>query len=349
MIVRRFVIHELIKNKAPKISPKLLDLENEFVAKLANNIVEVYHQKVNVVWGRFKPGGEFPAEVKKLADVKVGDGDFKKLAVFSMERLHVEMESTAGTGGYICFIEYKRQGCNYFMVAMIKNTDGIKLDGLVPIGDIHVDLARLYQAININFDLYFKSLKEELNKSYLGFIGKKGDPSDYFTDAFSGTDKVNPVQAVTKTHRALQSFLDQYTEDKTVKREAHDTLVSYLNENINKTVSLDKVNEIANAFLPKKHADKKNKFIEYAKSDAWQIPDNFQAAASVVNRLAKIRVSEDDFSLVFRRTKLGVKGNPDHKQRPIIFDEDNKSVIITGLSADAIASIKEEIERSVQK
>jgi nucleoid-associated protein len=345
--VSRFIIHKLSKNEAPQIAPELLDLENEFVSKLADKIIAVYHTKISVVWGRFRHGGQFPTEVKRIEKIAASDDRFKGIAAFSMRRLQEEMTTTAGTGGFICFIEYTKNGCNQLMIAMIKNTDGIKLNGLVPTGDIHVDLSRLYQAINMNFNLYFLSLKEKFTPNYLGFIGKKGDSSDYFTDAFSGTDKVSPSQAVTKSHKALKSFLRQYTDKKPILKEAHETLVSYLNENINKTVTLEKVNEIANIFLPEEHADKKDSFIEYAKSDSWQIPDTFQAATGVVTRLAKIRVDEPDYSLIFRRNKLGIKGDPKHVQRSIVFDEDGRTVTIRNLSDEAMNTIKEEIQEDM--
>ncbi len=342
--INRFIVHELIKNTEPDMAKVLLRLDNPLVLKLADDVVNVYKKKTAVMWGKFKNNGAFPLELQKLNKTDVSDAEFISLTDFVMQQLVLSMEHTSGTGGYICFIEYSSMKTHRLLVAMIKNTDGVKLTNLVPEEDIHVDISKLYQAIDINVLAYFASIGEGDVESYLGFISKQGEPSGYFNEAFSSTDNITPNKAVAKAPQALKAFLGQHTEDKAVLKSAHDTLVKYLSDSVGKKASLGKINDIANAHLPEGSADNaKDGFIEFAKSDAWQIPEYFQPPKGAVGRLAKITFTTDDISLNFNRNLLGVTGKESDKQKPVLYNPANDEVVLNKLTPEFIQLMKSEL------
>ncbi|MCV5746779.1 nucleoid-associated protein, partial [Escherichia coli] len=77
---------------------------------------------------------------------------------------------------------------------------------LKPTSEVHVDLSKLHQAVDINMTGYFKSLNTEYSKNYLSFIGK-GKHTDYFTSAFDCINKITPAKAVNKAAVVLKDFL----------------------------------------------------------------------------------------------------------------------------------------------
>ncbi|REL31415.1 nucleoid-associated protein [Thalassotalea euphylliae] len=201
--ITNFIIHELIKHQNSDIAKSVLDLSDPLVMSLAEDILNIYRNKVNVIWGKFQSSGQFPRLLADYNDAYHQEG-FYEVSTKAMDLLSDAISTTSGTGGYICFIEYQSKGDNRLLVAMIKNTDGIKLTNLKPEQEIHVDLSKLYQALDINVSYYLNNLgKTELKKSYIGFISKRGEPSGYFQLAFSCTDNITPSKAVKASPAAV--------------------------------------------------------------------------------------------------------------------------------------------------
>ncbi|GGI70200.1 hypothetical protein GCM10007978_05180 [Shewanella hanedai] len=345
VIVSHFIIHELIKNQDPSMAPNLLDLEDPIVLGLAQDIADVYIKKTSVMWGKFRQGGAFPTELISYTESDSSDDQFTLLTSNSMTRLASNMSGTSGTGGYICFIEYNYRGCNRLLIAMIKNTKGVKLTDLIPQLNVHVDISKLYQALEVNVNNYQSSIgATSVIQSYLGFISKKGEPSDYFQSAFSCTDNVTPTVAVKKSPKALEAYLKQYTDSASTLKSADTMLVNYFKDNLGSVVTLQRINEIANAFLPEDVADEaRDGFLEFAKTEDWQLPDHFNAVKGAVESMSRISFSSANVSVNFDRQSLGVTTCEADEHKPILFDPNGDKLILKDLSREFIQAIEQEL------
>ncbi|EJG0698676.1 nucleoid-associated protein [Vibrio parahaemolyticus] len=332
--IKRFVIHELFKEKKPDLADELLNLGNEVILKLAKDLVKTKDSRTAVLWGQFKGNGDFPSKLRELDseqdDEVQRDSVFLELTKSTMAALYEEIVHTNSKGGYICFIEYESFHDSRLMAAMITNTAGIKLTNLKPTTEVHVDLSKLHQAVDINTTGYVKSLNTDYNKNYLSFIGK-GKHTDYFTDAFDCINKITPAKAVNKAPEVLKDFLDQFNVDSATQKSARAQLVKYLTDNIGKEVHLSKIDEIAVSHLPGTCTDEdKQSFIEFSKRDKYEMPATFEARKNNVEKLAKIYYATDAFNLNFDLENIGLVGVEADSNKPILFNKDNDDVIIRG-------------------
>lgn len=331
--IKRFVIHELFKDKNPDVASEILNLENDVILKLAKDLVKIKDNRTAVLWGQFKGNGDFPLKLKEL-DIDQTDEErnktFLELTEKTMNSLYEEIVHTNSKGGYICFIEYKSFHDHRLMAAMITNTSGIKLTNLKPTSEVHVDLSKLHQAVDINMTGYFKSLNDEYSKNYLSFIGK-GKHTDYFTSAFDCINKITPAKAVNKAPVVLKDFLSQFNVDNITQKNARAQLVKYLTDNIGKEVHLSKIEEIAVSHLPDSCTEEeKQSFIAFSKQDKYEMPAIFEARKNNVDKLAKIYYSTESFSLNFDLEIIGLVGVEADSNKPILFNKDNDDIIIKG-------------------
>jgi nucleoid-associated protein len=331
--IRRFVIHELFKEKKPDVATELLDQDNEIIHNLAKDLIKIKDNRTAVLWGQFKGNGDFPLKLQEMdADLtkEQRNTKFLELTAETMSALYEEIVHTNSKGGYICFIEYESYKDTRLMAAMITNTAGIKLTNLKPTTEIHVDLSKLHQAVDINASGYFKSLTEDYKKNYLSFIGK-GKHTDYFTAAFDCKDKITPAKAVTKAPEVLKDFLAQFDVDNPTQKSARAQLVKYLTDNIGKEVYLSKIEEIAVAHLPMTCTEEeKESFIAFSKNEKYEMPASFHARKANVEKLAKIYYSTDSFNLNFDLENIGLTGVEADSNKPILFDKDSEDIIIKG-------------------
>ncbi|ABE54125.1 Nucleoid-associated protein-like protein [Shewanella denitrificans OS217] len=331
--IKRFVIHELFKDKKPDIAGELLNLDNEIILKLAKDLVKIKDGRTAVLWGQFKGSGDFPLKLKELdAELKEDERSVKllELTEHTMGALYEEIVHTNSKGGYICFIEYESFLDCRLMAAMITNTAGVKLTNLKPTKEVHVDLSKLHQAVDINVSGYSKSIKGDFKKNYLSFIGK-GTHTDYFTNAFDCINKITPAKAVNKAPEVLKDFLAQFYVDNTTQKSARAQLVKYLSDNIGKEVHLAKIDEIAVSNLPASCTDEeKQSFIAFSKQDKYEMPATFEARKSNVEKLAKIYYATDAFNFNFDLENIGLVGVEADSNKPILFNKDNDDVIIRG-------------------
>ncbi|WP_332419018.1 nucleoid-associated protein [Vibrio metschnikovii] len=331
--IKRFVIHELFKDKNPDVASEILNLENDVILKLAKDLVKIKDNRTAVLWGQFKGNGDFPLKLKELdidQTYEERNKTFLELTEKTMNSLYEEIVHTNSKGGYICFIEYKSFHDHRLMAAMITNTSGIKLTNLKPTSEVHVDLSKLHQAVDINMTGYFKSLNDEYSKNYLSFIGK-GKHTDYFTSAFDCINKITPAKAVNKAPVVLKDFLSQFNVDNITQKNARAQLVKYLTDNIGKEVHLSKIEEIAVSHLPDSCTEEeKQSFIAFSKQDKYEMPATFEARKNNVDKLAKIYYSTESFSLNFDLEIIGLVGVEADSNKPILFNKDNDDIIIKG-------------------
>ncbi|MEM7969878.1 nucleoid-associated protein, partial [Morganella morganii] len=126
-----------------------------------------------------KRRGPFPAEFDKYRNdtsKTLDDELFIGLSKNIMYQLYSEAKDRpAASGGLLLFADYIIKSTRYFLIAMIKQKEGIVIsDKLEPKELEHLDLAKLNQAARINYDLYDKYLSADENErqdvNYLSFV-----------------------------------------------------------------------------------------------------------------------------------------------------------------------------------
>lgn len=338
-VIKRFVIHELFKDKKPDIAKALLNLNVDIIKNLALDLVKIKDGKTAVLWGKFRGNGNFPLKLVDL-DGQLSDSDkdekFKELTKLAMDSLFEEIVSTNSKGGYICFIEYESYKNSRFMVAMITNTSGIKLKKLKPTSDIHVDLSKLHQAVDINISAFLDTLKNPASdidvneKNYLSFTGK-GKSTNYFTSAFDCVNGTTPAKAVAKSVILLKDFLEEHGADSVAQKEARSQWVRYLSDNSNEEVFLTKLEDIAVSHLPATCTDEeKESFILFSKQDKYEMPASFLARKESVEKLSRIYYTTDAFNLNFEFENIGLIDCIEDTNKPILFDSNSNDIIIKG-------------------
>ena len=348
MELKKFIIHELVKEETdPILAEELLDLDDVVINKLAEKIMELFHKKTSVIWGVLKNlSYDFPLELKTTyqSPLAMCDRAFIDVTSKSMKRLREKMAGTAGTGGYIAFIEYEQKSVDYIAAFMIKNTEAFRLTKLKPESVTQVDTTRLYQAICVNTAAFMRDVVGENNgRSYVRYFSKSSEPSGYFIDAFSCENNVTPSMATKKAPAAVKAFLiEECGLSKDSSDKAHWEVVDFLIDNINKPVTLEKINNIVNKYIPEDKAEKlKDQFITYAQGEKWQIPEQFQPQKGTALSLRVIKSGGKGWDVSFEKDILGLKN--DAGDKVFLYDKVKRELVITSLPVDLVRRIEEEL------
>lgn len=309
----KFIIHELVKGEsAPRLADEVLDLNQEVISSLAKQVIELFEKKTSVIYGVFKSSTQDFPNALSLSYQKNQNEDFISLTRSTMKSMQFAMSNTAGTGGYITFIEYSKGTIDYLLAVMIKNTKAFQLEKLKPKEAVRIDTSKLYQAININMPGYIKSLNKAADdgvRSYISFISKANEPSGYFLDAFSCKANVTPSKATAAAPRAAQNFLISCGVSKQVAKKAFYEVVDLLIENAEKPISINKIHLKVNQYLPdERYEELKDSFTAFAKSEDYQIPDVFQSKGKTAQGLRQIKGQGEGWELHFDKDMIGLKG-----------------------------------------
>lgn len=311
--LNRFIIHQLVKGESePRLAKETLDLNDDTISSLAEKILELFEKKTSVIYGIFRSKTQkFPLELKNSYQDKVSDDDFIALTESTMESMQLAMKNTAGTGGYITFIDYSKGINQYLLAVMIKNTKAFQLENLKPKEASRVDTTKLYQAININVQGYIKTFKakdDEEIRSYVSFITKANEPSGYFLDAFSCKANVTPSKATTAAPKAAKEFLISCGVDKKTATKAYYDVVDLLIEHSEKPITISKIHRKVNEYIPHDLFEKKkDEFLAFSKDEAYQIPDEFLSKGKTATALRQIKGHGEGWELNFDKEMIGLK------------------------------------------
>lgn len=208
--LKNAVIHSLEKDAHDTMTTvrharSALDVADRMVLQLARQLADLVGKDGNaVLWGQFAPAnreGNFPGAVRTLMGEEFSTSAFMDLSVATMEELRGQAERKSGaTGGHIFFGQYRNNGSEFLLVAMIKQKGAITLsEDLRPTEIKEIDMSKLHQAARINLARYGDHLSDGSDddgqrqnqddnseeKTYLCFVNRRGkeEVADYFVDA----------------------------------------------------------------------------------------------------------------------------------------------------------------------
>lgn len=361
--INRIVIHELVKEQHQAIQPSnlraaVLNSANPIVVKLVTSITALYGTRNNSAhYGTFRTGdgsGNFPERFISYTDFQAPtDEEFMALTNVAMQELYRKAESIqASSGGYILFADYSSDQTRFFIIAMIKQKEGIRLSArLEPEELTELDMNRLHQAARVNFgklSAYLAaSAPDRQDLSYLSFVspsvGKTA--AGYFVTALGCAPGAASARATDILVKESVAFFRNAPALNRFRKPFKDNLLGYLarKEAAGESVKLSEVEEIARPFMPAGEVGEADEiastFIAHLNNEENAVPVEFPVNKSALKKHTHITYSADNWDLKFERLALGITDSAQ-----IYYNSTNKSITIKNLPSNLIAKISEELE-----
>lgn len=366
--INKVVIHELIKEQHQQIQPSnlrptVLDPANTIVLKLVHSITALYGTRNNSAhYGTFRTGdgsGTFPESfITYTHALPPNDAQFMALTQVAMNELYRKAESIhASSGGYILFADYSNTQSRFFIIAMIKQKEGIRLSaGLEPEELIELDMSHLHQAARINFGKLSAYLAapetERQDLSYLSFVSPSAGKTaaGYFVTALGCAPGAASARATDTLVKESTAFFRNNEVLNPFRKRFKDNLIEYLarKEESGESVKLSEVEEIARPFMPAGEAGQADElasvFIAHLNSEEHAVPIEFPVNKAALRRHTHISYSADNWDLKFERLALG-----DTDAAQIYYDRLNNRITIRDLPDKLIAKISEELENRAEE
>lgn len=357
--INHIIVHELIKKQHKDIDVSnmrktVLKPELPTVVKLLEDIVSVYGKKQNRShYGIFSPGNTGNAFPKAYdAYVKFNnapEAEFIALTVATMKRLESSANSEkASTGGYIVFADYISANERFLLIAMIKQTSGIRLtEKLEPEELTQLDLTKLHQAAKINFGKYsdFQKADDEARKelNFLSFISPVANKSaaGYFITALGCSAGSTSRQATESVIKEARKFFRNNADLKANTDSFMSDLYEYLNSRRGGSVTLSEIGAVARKHMPVALGDKQEELEEallnHLNSEECGVPTEFPPDQKSVHKMTHLKVQGDKWDMEFQKDALG-----DTDAADVYFDRKNGKLIISSLP-DTVKEVIEEV------
>lgn len=366
--IHKVVIHELVKEQHAPIQPsnlrsQVLDPSNAIVEKLVDGLTELYGSRNNSAhYGTFRTGagqGDFPRRFISYSNInEPKNEEFMELSRVGMDELYARAEmSSPSSGGYILFVDYSSRQGRYFMIAMIKQKEGIRLSrNLEPEELTELDLNRLYQAAKISFaklsSYNAAATEDKQDISYLSFVSPSTSKTaaGYFVTALGCAPGAASARATDTLYRESVSFFRNNESLKKHLAAFREKLLAYLirKEDQGESARLSEVEELARPYMPAEQpgqADEMvNAFVSHLNSDENAVPVEFPVNKNALKKHTHITYSADNWDIKFERHAIG-----ENDAAEIIYDRENGRLTIKNLPEKMIEKINEELDsRSVE-
>lgn len=339
--LRHAIIHELLKEqymdiddkKKYNLRTKELDCNSPIVIKLSQELIQKYGKKYNTVtYSSFDTDkirrGKFPDAFQKYHSLKRKTKQaFIDLSVLVMNELATKASKIkSSSGGYILFLDYFYDKNSYLVIAMIKQKDALTITDNLNLEELlSIDLSKIHQATRINCTHYSQALASKNDDNfYLSFVSSAtdGNTSSYFITAL-GCQKNTSASKMTKNIIDVsEAFFENDPEIKKYTNDFKDELIKYLTYCCDKKqmATLEQVISKARLILDlsgfQNSNQKADELLEILNSESVNISAAFNVNKDQLNKMLKVKLENDDYTLNFARKLLGT--TEAHK---IYFDE----------------------------
>lgn len=363
IILNKVVIHELVKTQHQQIQKSnirhsILQASNPVVSKLVAGVTSLYGKNNNRAhYGIFRMDegrGAFPDVFEEYAlDNNPNEDIFLEITKSAMTALYKEAaSSTPASGGYILFADYSSQGGRYFLTAMIKQKDGLKISEDLELEElIALDLSKLHQAARINFGKLSSYLaakpEKKMDLSYLSFVSPRMGKaaSGYFVTALGCAQGAASARA---TDTLIKEGFKFFRETEDLKKHRFDfkrDLIEYLTDSVkhDRSVKLSEVEKIARKYIPAEEEGQADEiasaFISLLNSEELAVPVEFPANKAILVKYTHIKYKSDNWELNFDRGALGEDDTAE-----IYYDQNRNCVTIKNLPAKAAEIFEQELK-----
>ena len=347
----------------------VLNTENPALQFLVNGIHGLIGKEGNsVVYGQFandERQGPFPRRFTEFVAVQDNEAQFIDLTHLAMDQLVEQAgNQVLSTGGHILCAQYSSGASNFFLVASMKERDGIQLDeNYVPKEIQEVDLSKVQQAARINLGSFVAiqamaaaaasapettedETAEEADSTYLCFIsrGRDSQASDYFISALGCAKGVASGRA---TKNAIDNVAKFFRDKKSLKSfgyRAKEAVIKYLEAQLvaGKSARLDSIVHAAVAHVPADLVDEIAGLKDYLNSEKNKVPDDFTVNAKTLREKTRIKGDASNWSLQFERGALGKDPAAD-----VYYDEGRKKLTLSNMTTELIDVIEKELQARI--
>lgn len=332
--INHVIVHELLKerdkdfdhSKPYNLRDSELDKTNPVVISLVEGVVALYGSKGNAAhYGVFKSNpkdqGPIPGLFSQYHQAATSNSaDFINLTQEIMKQMYYSAKSqTWSSGGYIVFTDYISAGIRYFLVTMIKKTNGVTIsENLEPEEMIHLELNNINQAAKINFHLYYQYHQaddvQKTELSYLSFINKTiGQSAAAYFIAALGCDKgMASAGATRKLPNEIKKFFKKHKELLPHADAVRNSVIKYLESQFAngysaKLTDIESISATHMAFLAD---DKKDPLVRelmtYLNSEEVRVPSEFVINKTSLDKLRNVIFKAEQYSFNFDKDLLGI-------------------------------------------
>ena len=366
--ISKVVIHELVKTQHQPIQPsnlrnEVLGVDLDPVNKLVAGVASLYGKRNNMAhYGTFRNGegrGNFPDAFESYAKIPTPtDQVFIDLSLEAMGALFLKAENIhAASGGYLLFADYSNAQGRFFIIAMIKQKEGMRLSRqLVPEELTQLDLDRLYQAARINFgklsayQTATESDRQEQN--YLSFVSPSNSKTaaGYFVTALGCAQGTASARATDTIIRESVGFFRQHDELSRYRQAFKNDLLDLLTrkEREGSSVKLSEIEGLARRYIPSDEPGRADEIaddlIAHLNDEENAVPVEFPVSKAMLVRHRQIRYKANNWDIAFERTALG-EGDDAQVQ----YDRDRNRIILNSVPSGLVDMIREEIENQTTR
>lgn len=360
--IHKVVIHELIKEQHGPIQPstlrdQTLDSSNEIVEKLVTGITTLYGRRNNAAhYGTFREAegrGTFPDIFIGYSNIATPTNEmFLTLSKVAMEALYQKAENqTAASGGYMLFVDYSNQHGRYFLIAMIKQKEGITLSTqLEPEELIQLDLNRLHQAARISFGKLSGYLVAEpearMDLSYLSFVSPSTSKTaaGYFVTALGCATGVAAARATETLIKESYTFFNNDEHLKRHKKSFKSDLLTYLNEKQQSGTSakLSEIEELARRYMTATESqtidDMADAFVSHLNSEEHAVPVEFPVNKPALTKYTHIYYRSENWEIKIARRVIS-----EDESAQICYDREHGRLIFNNIPTQVKELIESEL------
>ncbi|EQB4827698.1 TPA: nucleoid-associated protein [Enterobacter hormaechei subsp. hormaechei] len=284
-----------------------------------------------------------------LSKFNAGTIIFEKLCKSVMNKLKLNSNNenvvSKLVGGTLVFVHYKSindaDDLGKLLIVMVDKRGAFDFEegSLQPKRLNPVNTDALRQAAMFDLTLFDECYPDNDGHSYVDFIQGKSQ-SDVFKDSLGCTRDVDNKRSINEVFRAIEMFVSSNSLGRAVRENADIAVRNFLDiksrDNVDKSVSIDEIQEVIDKCLPKK-SKYRTTFKDFVYENEFKIDAQFEPTIYSAKQALTIKLTDEDqnFEIKILRGAIG----DENSNKPVIIGKRNNEVIIR-LSPDEFYKLK---------
>ncbi|MBS6013162.1 nucleoid-associated protein [Enterobacter ludwigii] len=237
-------------------------------------------------------------------------------------------------GGTLVFVHYKSindaDDLGKLLIVMVDKRGAFDFEegSLQPKRLNPVNTDALRQAAMFDLTLFDECYPDNNGHSYVDFIQGKSQ-SDVFKDSLGCTRDVDNKRSINEIFRAIEVFVSLNSLGRAVRENADIAVRNFLDiksrDNVDKSVSIDEIQEVIDKCLPKK-SKYRSTFKDFVNENEFKIDAQFEPTIYSAKQALTIKLTDEDqnFEIKILRGAIG----DENSNKPVIIGKRNNEVII---------------------
>lgn len=294
--------------------------------RVIDELCDLYNRRASKSHGKFTSAEGFPAQAQVRDYVEDPGRDFMSLTSRLMETLRVQAQArSASTGGHVLFAHFRREACDYLLVAIVTDRLSAALTSERDMHDVrHLDLDGFRFAGRVNLTGWAAG-----EERYISFLKGKGDVSEYFRQ-FLGCDSV--AQDRVDTSNLVAALKEFVATARMPEIEGNEFLARAkgICERVSRAREELEFEALANELLPKDPAPLR----EHLAHPDRKLSDRFVPDRRSLASLVRIRGSTRQWKVEFERDAVS--------SGAVVYDPVKGTLTLSGLPDDLVGQLRAE-------